>query len=484
MFRDVQTKVPDTMSDQKQPNFLWICTDQQRFDTIRALGNSHIHTPNLDRLVESGVTMEQAYCQNPVCTPSRASFLTGRYPRAVGVTRNGNDHFPDDEVLVPGILADHGYVCGLIGKLHLSSADGRTEVLPKNHGYDFVRWSHGPRDGWGDDNAYQAWLRSKGVAWEDLYKGRAGGIPAEHHQTTWCAEEAMGFIDANCDRPWLLSINIFDPHHPFDPPAEYKAKYPAKDMPLPKWREGELDRKPPIQRKDYEEGGQSGLGPACSALSDLDMQDYVSDYYAMIELIDVQLGRMIDHLEKRGLRDDTVIIFHSDHGEMLGDHGLILKGGHFYQELVHVPLILSCPARIRSDVKSPALTELVDIAPTILELAQVPVPYRMQGRSIAGLLRGQVDPGAHRSSVYCEYYDSLPAAHHGTYATMYFDGRYKVTVFHGQDVGELYDLKADPDEFENLWDIPDCRDLRNELVLRSFDRSIRTVEPVEIVGNF
>ncbi len=472
------------MSDPKKPNILWICTDQQRFDTLRSLGNTHIHTPNLDRLLEQGVSFERTYCQSPVCTPSRASFLTGRYPRTTGITRNGNDKCPDDEVLVPQILSDHGYTCGLIGKLHLSAADGRTEVLPKQHGYDMVKWCHGPRDGWGDDNAYQKWLRSQGVSWDTDYHGKDGGIDPEFHQTTWCANEAIRFAGDNADKPWMLSINIFDPHHPFDPPAAYKAKYPAEDMPLPKWREGELDNKPLIQRDDHENGGQSGLGPACKSMSDRDIQEYISDYYAMVDLIDVQMGRLIDHLDATGQRDNTVIIFHSDHGEMLGDHGLILKGGHFYEELVHVPLIVSCPAKMQSNLRSHGLVELVDLAPTILDLAGIDVPLAMQGKSLAAILNGTATPDHHKDAVYCEYYNALPAAHHGVFATMYFDGRYKLTVFHGQEIGELYDHQTDPDEFDNKWDDPTYQAIKADLVLANFAQSVATVEPVHIVGNF
>ncbi len=472
------------MSDKKKPNFLWICTDQQRFDTIRGLGNDIINTPNLDRLLEEGVSFDRTYCQSPVCTPSRASFLTGRYPRTTGTTRNGNDHFADDEILVPHILSANGYKCGLIGKLHLSAADGRTEVLPKHHGYDIVKWSHGPRDGWGDDNAYQAWLRSQSVSWEIDYHGNDGGIDPKHHQTTWCANEAIGFMETHADTPWMLSINIFDPHHPFDPPEEYKKKYPVDQMPLPKWQDGELDNKPQIQREDYENGGQSGLGPSCKTLSDREKKNYVSDYYAMVDLIDAQIGRLINYLDDTGKRDNTIIIFHSDHGEMLGDHGQILKGGHFYEELVHVPLIVSCPARLPEKIRSQALVELVDLAPTILDFAGIEVPERMQGRSLSNILLGKTERDIHKESVYCEFYNALPAAHKGVFATMYFDGRYKLTVFHGQEIGELYDLETDPDEFDNKWDNSSYQALKCELILANYAQSVATVDPVRIVGNF
>ena len=174
------------MSD--RPNILWLCTDQQRFDTIQSLGNPLVRSPNVDRLVEEGVTFTQAYCQSPVCAPSRASFLTGRYPRTTGCRQNGQ-MIPENEVLISRMLADVGYRCGLAGKLHLAScSDGKVEARIDDGYHDFY-WSHHPQPDW-EENAYTQWLKSKGKTWEELYTGRATGyvkegIPAEYHQTTW-----------------------------------------------------------------------------------------------------------------------------------------------------------------------------------------------------------------------------------------------------------------------------------------------------------
>ncbi len=201
----------------RPPNILWLCTDQQRFDTIRALGNDRIRTPNLDRLAEQGVSFTRAYCQSPVCTPSRASFLTGRYPRTTRCRQNGQQ-MPADEILLPKMFADAGYRCGLAGKLHLAScSDGKIEKRTED-GYHEFHWSHHPQPDWGDDNAYTAWLSRKGVTWDELYEnppsGSAfwqNGIPAEYHQTTWCAEETIRFLEENRERPWFFSFNCFAP---------------------------------------------------------------------------------------------------------------------------------------------------------------------------------------------------------------------------------------------------------------------------------
>jgi arylsulfatase len=466
---------------QEKPNILWICTDQQRFDTIRSLGNTTINTPNIDRLVEQGVAFTRAYVQCTVCSPSRASFLTGRYPRTTRVTKNGAPYFPQDEVLVTKLLADAGYDCGLIGKLHLSSIRNESvpfQIEPRNDdGYRFFRWSPAQRDGWPVGHDYQVWLREQGIEWSEHYKGREGGIEAKYHQTTWCTHEAESFIRHNSQQPWLLSVNVYDPHEPFDPPSEYKGRYKPEEMTLPKWKPGELSNKPLIQQNDYIEGGQGGIGPACSKLSDLEKQEYIADYYAMIEHIDDNVGKLLDVLEQTGQRENTIVIFMSDHGEMLGDHGLIWKGAYFYEGLVHVPLIISWPGRLQENVRSNALVELVDIAPTLLELANVDVPYYMQGKSLLSILTGETDLHQHKEHVYCEYYYALLGSHDNIYATMYYDGTYKIVVYHGQDIGELYNHEKDPDEFDNLWDQPELLKIKMDLIKKCFDASIETVDP-------
>ncbi|WP_407267764.1 sulfatase [Radiobacillus sp. PE A8.2] len=462
--------------EDKRPNILWICTDQQRFDTIHSLNNPSINTPNIDSLVEEGVAFNRAYSQCTVCSPSRASFLTGRYPRTTRVTKNGAPYFPEDEVLITKLLADTGYDCGLIGKLHLSGISGRIE--PRNDdGYRLFKWSPAQRDAWPIGHDYQVWLKEQGVDWNTQNKGRDGGLEAKYHQTTWCTEESEKFIRHNSQEPWLLSVNVYDPHEPFDPPQEYKERYRAEDMPLPKWMEGELDNKPKIQQEDYAHGGQGGVGPICSDMTDLEKKQYVADYYAMIELIDDNVGKLLNVLEETGQRENTVILFMSDHGEMLGDHGLILKGAHFYEGLVHVPLIFSWPGHFKRNLQSNALVELVDIAPTLLDLVGEEIPYYMQGKSLLPILNGQSNPDVHKDHVYCEYYYALKGSHDNIYATMYYDGRYKLVVYHGEELGEFYDHETDPDEYINLWDRKDLMEKKLELMKRNFDSSILTVDP-------
>ena len=206
-------------------------------------------------------------------------------------------------------------------------------------------------------------------------------------------------------------------------------------------------------------------------MGERDAKTLKAAYYAMIKLIDDQLGRILEVLDDTGQRGNTVIIFTSDHGETLGDHGLIQKGCRFYEGLVRVPLIFSWHGQFVSGLKSDALVELVDKVPTLLELAGLPVPEQMHGRSLLPILRGEADANHHRDFVRCEYYDAIDMRDH-TFATMYRDMRYKLVVYHGHEEGELYDLVDDPDEFNNLWHVSEKQDIKLNLLKRSFDTSM------------
>ena len=470
-----------------RPNILWICTDQQRYDTISALGNPYVSTPNIDRLVEEGVTFTHAYCQSPICTPSRGSFLTGMYPSAVHVNGNGNEYFPDSPPLVTRLLADAGYDCGLIGKLHLASAHRRIESRV-NDGYRYWQYSHAPRDDWETGHDYADWVRSKGQILGELTKS-IDGVPAELHQTTWCAEKTIEFIRQEREGPWLASVNIYDPHPPFNPPKTYRDMFNPADMPGPLFRESDLEQQKKLEAVDFQSKGRSPeeldirspilpLSPGtvdAGSVGGRDGRTLQAAYYAMIKLIDDVLARILATLEETGQRERTVIIFTSDHGETLGDHGLIQKGCRFYEGLVRVPLIFSLPGHFEQDLRSDALVGLLDKAPTLLELAGLEIPDRMQGRSLLPILRGEVSPDHHRDFVRCEFYDALDQPD-GTFATMYRDRRYKLVMYHGHAHGELYDLEVDPDEFENLWDVSSAQSLKVELMKRSYDASMLAMD--------
>lgn len=477
------------------PNILWYCTDQQRSDTIRAFGNEEIHTPNLDRFAQRGVGFNRAYCQAPICTPSRASMLTGRYPASTQVHRNGNAHFRETEVLVTRILADAGYDCGLIGKLHLAGAESTIEPRTDD-GYRMFEWSHHPRPNI-EGNRYADWLRDeKGEDPDKLFEGLNAaygvGFDRELHQTTWCSDMAIRFIDEKRNGPWMLSINPFAPHPPMFPPQEYLDQYNPEDLSYPIFQDSDIEHQKAFRQIDQQtidatdprlmpDEGLDTSDPDIDRMGSAPPESYdallmKACYYAEITLVDEQFGRIIDHLEATDQLDNTLIVFHSDHGEMLGDHGLLYKGCRFFEGLVHVPMMISGPG-LKQDLRSDALVELVDIAPTILDAANIDIPASMQGTSLIPLLSGNVDIDQHKPHVFCEYHDAMAAgtvslddrefdASHGT---MYFDGRYKICVYHGHDVGEIYDLEADPNEFNNLWDDPNSMSLKLHLLKKHVD---------------
>ena len=197
----------------KRPNILWYSTDQQRFDTISALGNSHINTPTLDSLVANGTAFTRAYCQSPICTPSRSSFLTGMYPSRIHNTRNGNESFPEWPPLITKMISDSGYECGMIGKFHLQSSGKRIEPRVDD-GYSYWKFSHAPRDDWKEGHDYADWVRHNGESLDDLRLSKSG-IPIKLHQTKWASDMAIDFITQKRSQPWMLNINVYDPHPPF-----------------------------------------------------------------------------------------------------------------------------------------------------------------------------------------------------------------------------------------------------------------------------
>lgn len=478
----------------EKPNIVWFCTDQQRFDTIHAHGNPHVRTPSIDRLVENGLSFRNHYIQSPVCTPSRASFLTGRYTRSNGINSNGNGQFPAHETLVTKLLADDGYHCGLIGKLHLTGAASGMENRTDD-GYQTFEWSNMPRpeDGTSDNNAYHHWLRAKGhdpfALFAEVDALIGPGVPKALHQTTWMAEKACEFIEANAAAPWLLSLNPFAPHHPFDPSPEYLDRYDAEDMPEPLFRESDFERQkqfsnvqhqthfPVDPRTPHPRGADPHRFPDGKFANHTGVPEnyyakaFIAAYYAMIEQIDASVGELIAKLESTGQLENTIFIFTSDHGEMLGDHGLLLKGARFFEGAVHVPMIIHWPAMMSEGRQSTALTESVDIAPTLLEAAGLEVPWSMQGKSMLPMLKGDVPLDHHKDVVICEFLDAFGKlyAPDRTRATMTYDGRYKLVNYYGHNLFELFDLKEDPGEFVNIWDDPHMSEKRWDIFRQQTD---------------
>ncbi|HVY21045.1 MAG TPA: sulfatase-like hydrolase/transferase [Bauldia sp.] len=477
----------------RPPNIVWFCTDQQRWDTLGCFGNPFVRTPNLDRLASTGAAFERFYTQSSVCLPSRVSFNTGRYPRTTHARSNA-DSIPTGERLITRILADAGYVCGLSGKLHVSGVDPETGLERRiDDGLSEFYESEAPGPHWPGDvlgamdakyraetestNQYTGWLAKRGLSYQpgphESSPWVEVGMQPESHQTTWCVDRGVDFIQEQPkDQPWLLAVNPYDPHHPFDPPAEYLKRYldHLDELPLPNYRPGELNEKP----APYETCHRGAYGaPGKFAYSDMTDRDHRlirAAYWAMIDLIDVQVGRMMQAIADLGQADNTLMLFMADHGEMLGDHGVYLKGPFLSDPAVHVPLVIH-GAGVQRGLRSRALVEAVDLVPTVLDAAGIAIPANVQGKSLWPLLTGKVDPDHHREDIYSEYYNAAGMMQRFNWKlSLLRNDRYALISMRDHDEGELYDHQNDPLESYNLWDDPAHQAIKAQMLNRLCDR--------------
>ncbi len=474
------------------PNILWICTDRQRWDTLGCMGNPHVKTPNLDRLAANGILFRNAFSQCPVCSPSRASFLTGRYPSTTRLNRNGQT-IPSSERLISRLLADNDYICGHAGKMHLSASSPNSVQWSEKRiddGYSVFDWSMHPPDV--PICAYTAWLMEHDIEFKRTPVGDSKhitfGMPKETNNTTWIAQRAINFMKCNepLDRPWFFTCDIEDPHAPYDPPQEFLQPYLDKldEIELPHYTDGELENKPPFQMTDRH--GVYGSGGGHFAAADMTDQEHRlirAAYWAMIDHVDYQVGRMIEALEQSGQLDNTLILFMSDHGDMLGDHGMYMQGPYFYDEMVHVPLIMHYPDKIKAGLDSSAMVELTDISPTLMQAAGLDVYEGMQGKSFWPLMTGDADLQTHRDSVYHEYHQAIPpvVCHQktgGAYITGVRNENYALSCVHNFDDGELYDLKKDPGMIQNLWHDPTRATERAQMLQLLCQRMAGTIDPL------
>ncbi|GAB3912651.1 sulfatase [Microlunatus endophyticus] len=460
-----------------RPNVLLICTDQQRFDALGASGNAEIDTPHLDQLAADGAIFTNCYVQAPVCAPSRASLMTGQYLHNHGLYANGVQ-LPGSARLLPTALAEAGYDCGLVGKWHLDACFGdRTEEKPP--GFRVWQWAHDPYPG-SSENAYHRWLE---LTHPEIAVGaeigtRIDEVPTEAHYSHWVGEETVRYLSASrpIDRPFFFIANFFDPHHSFGAPKEYVDRYRADQLSGPNTVPGELDGKPPIFA-EASRASYAGHAPGYLDYSSEELQQIKADYYAMVSLVDDEVSRILTTLDEQGLAEDTVVIFTSDHGEMLGDHQLMLKGPMMYDCAIRVPLLIKWPGRIPAGTRIDELVEWIDLTATITELTGVPLP-RCQGRSLLGLATGRTTD--HRGWALCEYRDSGHPYDPPVHTTMLRSGDTKIVVYHGPPTsdrgrtGELYDLATDPGELINLWDRSDHVGHRQQMTELLLDVLIAT----------
>ncbi|TDC08766.1 DUF4976 domain-containing protein [Nonomuraea longispora] len=456
-----------------RPNILLICTDQQRFDALGAYGNDEIDTPHLDRLAEQGVLFDNCYVQSPVCGPSRASLMSGRYAHAHGAWANGVG-LPAHEQLFSRVLAGHGYDCGLAGKFHVAGACFGGRLEPRlDDGFRVFRWAHDPYPG-SSENAYHRWLRA---VRPDLYDAAArpgpgagfDAMPTEYHYSRWIGDETIDYLRRSRDpgKPFFFVANFFDPHHGFGAPEEYVARYRGRTLRGPVTRDQELAGKPPVLT-EASHRSYAGHARGYTEYTEAELHDVRVNYYAMVSLVDDEVGRILAALDEEGLAEDTLVVFTSDHGEMLGDHQLMLKGPMMYECAVRVPLVMRWPAGLPAGERRSELVQWIDLAPSFLAAAGAPPLPRGQGLDLLPLARGERGAPV-RGWALCEYRNSGHPYDEPVHTTMLRHDRWKIVVYHGPPsttrarTGELYDLESDPVELDNLWDDPAHATTRAEL---------------------
>jgi len=420
------------MSDER-PNILLIITEHHRWDALGIEGHPALQTPYLDEMAAGGVRFRHAYTACPVCIPARRTLMTGRKPSNHGVVMNYDTYL--DGPTLPGILSAAGYQAHLVGKLHFWPQR-------KLYGFDSADWADSPRDS-NPQNDYCRWLVSEGVKMPHAglahgmdvngYPVRPFHMEERFHFTNWCVDRALEFLERRDPTvPFFLNVSFHQPHQPLTPPRFYYDKYMAMDLPEPVV--GDWAR--------VYDGPQRGLPVATwrACFEPIVQKQYQAAYYGCIEHIDHQLGRLFQVLPA-----NTIIVFTSDHGEMLGDHQWIRKR-NAYEPSAHVPLLLRLPQGLgleqRCVMEQPV--ELMDIMPTLLEAAGADAPEGMDGRSLLPLLRGE---GGWRDYVHGEC-SSVPTLNSGQqYLT---DGRRKYVWLPGRGQEQFFDLEQDPREMHDL----------------------------------
>jgi arylsulfatase len=450
-----------------QPNIILIVTDQQRFDTINALGFPHMDTPNLDRLVNEGVAFTNCHITAPSCAPSRASLFTGMYPHTTGVLKNA-DQWRHSWV---ELLNDAGYHCVNVGKMHtfpyqtpLGFHD-RFVVENKDRylegRYFFDEWDKG--------------LRARGLVKQqrELYRKlsdyaeRMGAfewkLPEDMHPDFFVGDMAKWWLETYPQtQPLFMQIGFPGPHPPYDPVPRYAEPYMEKELPLMDVPENILDNQPPpfqeLAQHNTEVDHDSILHVIHPTPEQRKRQR--AYYLANVTMIDEKIGEILQTLETRGYLDNAVVMFTSDHGDCLGDYGHSQKWT-MYDIITRMPTIVwSTGDQVQGGRKVDGLCQNMDLGPTVLELAGIKPPEIMEAESLLQALQG--DDWKEREYVFAEHpRDGLLPTE---YMSMVRNHEWKLVHFLDEDFGQLFNLRDDPEELHNRWDDEACAKKKQELL--------------------
>ena len=454
-------------------NFLFLMTDQHRVDTLGAYGNTQVRTPHLDRLAATGTRFDRWYTPTAICTPARASLLTGQAPFRHKVLANAErnvgyvEDLPADAFTFPVALREAGYNCGLVGKWHAG-----TEREPKDYGLDGVHlpgW-HNPVE----HPDYLAYLEERGLPPYRISDRVRGTLPnggpgnllaARLHQSVeatfehYLADRAIEMLQRYAedvhahDQPFYLGLHFFGPHLPYVIPDRYFDLIDPELVELPRSIAETFEGKPPVQ-KNYSEHWTFDTMPIEVT------RKLIAVYWGYVAMIDEQVSRVLAAMEELGLRDSTAVFFSSDHGEFTGAHRLHDKGPAMYEDIYRTAGLVRFPGGPEGQVRD-ELVSLLDCTATILELAGLDATPAVDSRSLVPLVSGEQPEWA--QDLVCEFH-----GHHFPYPQrMLREERYKLVV-NPADVNELYDLETDPDELSNRYKHPELQPVRDRMMRRLY----------------
>lgn len=419
------------LKNDKRPNILLLMTDQQRHDTIKASGYPHMKTPNLDRLAREGCTFVSAYSPNPICCPARHNLITGLSSKYHGISDNDFEARCLGELpTIAQILSDNGYDTRAIGKMHFQPVRRHNGFLKMELMEEVPQYA--------DEDEYTLYLKDQGLGNIQNIHGvrnllymvpQRSIIPDEHHGTKWVADRSIDYLKTRSrKRPFFLFSSWIAPHPPFDVPDTFADLYKNEKIPTP------AESKTPI----------SHIALESILLADHPTKEYGKRmrelYYAAISHVDEHIGRMIDTLEELGQLDDTVILFTSDHGEMLGDHGIYQKWLP-YDACSRIPLIIRYPKIFKGGTVRTEFTDLNDIMPTVLHAAGLNYPGK---EKLPGGSLFMNDGSKSRQYQYIEY-----SKGNRRWISLR-DKRFKYNYYYGGGLEELFDMVDDPNESVDL----------------------------------
>ncbi|MFC1715258.1 sulfatase [Candidatus Poribacteria bacterium] len=461
----------------RKKNILIFLTDGHRADCLGCYGNSIIQTPNIDGLADEGVRFTRSFSTHTVCMPTRASIFSGRYPHIHGVWSNGI-RLPESEITLPQVLADNGFRTCASGKIHFEPQQS-PEYPPA---LDGSRTYYGFQDVHLSENKQGVeYLRFVDEQFPELadVARRRGPLPEEAHELHWITGKAIDFIkhNAGTESPFFCVCSFHELIPPCHPPITFADMYRPEDMPPPKVRDGELETKPPYYRQCYEGYVKAGKHP-----DEVTLRKHLVSYYSQASFIDKQFGRIVATLKELGIWDDTIVLFTADHGLMLNDHWQWRHGPFLYDQVINVPMIWRVPGITQKGQVTGELVESVDIMPTILDLVDAQSPLGVQGQSIKPLLSDE-GRSEGKECILAQDRESPELGARGIDPTGFKikavrTKEWKLIHYPNAPYGELYDLRNDPDEFENLWSDTGYSGIREEMRMLLLDKLFASEDPL------